>query len=403
VALGAKPVPAMFTDVALTRPITVPERDNRVLRVAALVREGGGLDVVARSEETGFAVDHFRARCAEPDAGESLADAVQLGQIVDGPPLYGPLFFHGPRFQRVRGYHGLSAYRCTAAISADPDARWFGAFHDQRLELGDPGARDAFLHALQGCVPDRRVLPVAVERVTVYRRPEGNLTLHARQRDQDADTFLFDLAISDAGRSVVEEWRGLRLRDVGPLPVDWRTLPIGLLGPFLARSLRRWQPQVDVDLAVAPARRTDRHRTAALAGWLSGARVEHAADGRLLVAGAGSASASHLDGRLLVAAGANGVAVDWARVGASPPLDEAAAALAGHLVRAHDEDPRRAACRAWTCREVLSKHGLPPDAPLIVAQTGPGDWIRLGSGGYRLYSVLVDTADGALAVCIGCG
>jgi enediyne polyketide synthase len=400
-ALGAKPLPAVFREVGLTTPITVPERGNRTVRIATLAREDGRIRSVTRSEETRFAVNHFSAEYDNAADDPPPVHPVQVGKLLDAAALYGPLFFHGPRFQRVRGFHGLSAFRATASISAQSMARWYGAFQDQRLELGDPGARDAFLHALQGCVPDRRVLPVGVDRVTVYRRPDGWLTLDARQRDEDAEGFVFDLVVSDAGHSVVEEWRGLRLRAVGP--IGWDQWPVELLGPFLTRSLRRWRPDLNVDLCVAPAARTDQHRTRAVAAWLTRGVVDHTSDGRLVLVGAGavSASASHLDTHLLVAAGTGQVAVDWERVGGAVPLDPTATAVAAQLCNDRGEAQEVAACRVWTCREAMRKLGLPPDAPLVSSRTSSGGWAALESGDHTLYSTVVSAAGGPIAVCLG--
>jgi enediyne polyketide synthase len=407
-----------------------------VVRVAALVREGGtdpdrpagtGIDLVARSEETGFAVDHLAARyrAAPPEASEGPpeasegppeaaegppgpaepADALARGPLLDAAGLYGPLFFHGPRFQRITGYAALSGYRCVARIAASGPGRWFGSFQPQRLELGDPGARDAFLHALQGCVPDRRVLPVGVGRLLLHRQPEGDLTLDAHQRGEDGDGYVFDVAVRDRDGGLVERWYGLELRAVGPLARDrW---PVELIGAYLARSLRRWRPGIGVDLAVAAGVRGDPARTRAVAGWLAGAPVTHGVDGRLVVVCGGAfvgatssaVSASHLDDWLLVAAGPPGTAVDWQRVDGVPPLDPAAAAVAAEL----GGDPAVAATRLWTCREVLAKRGLAPDSPLVLGAPGPGGWVPLRSGGYALYSIALPTAAGPVAVCVGVG
>jgi enediyne polyketide synthase len=243
-----------------------------------------------------------------------------------------------------------------------------------------------------------------VERIAVYGRPDGRLTLDARQRDEDGDGFVFDVTISDAGRSVVEEWRGLALRAIGP--VELTRWPVELLGPYLTRTLRRWRPEVAIDLAVAPADRTDRYRTRAVATWLAGTAVEHAADGRLVAAGPASISASHMDDRVLVAAGGPGaghVAVDWERVTGAPALGEADEALAGELGRSTGEEGPVAAFRVWTCHEVLAKRGLAPDAPLVLDGSGPAGWVRLTSGGYPLYSAVVETTAGTIAVCVGAG
>jgi enediyne polyketide synthase len=385
----------------------VPERAHRRIRLAALAAENGDVDVVLRSDETGFAADHFRGRCgaARPAtaAGESpdvLAEPA--GEPMPGRELYGPLFFHGPALHRVRGYHRLSAYRCLGSVVADPAARWFGAFHDQRLVLGDPGVRDAYLHILQGCLPDRRLLPVAVDEIRFHRRPEGTLTVHARQRAEDADEITFDLVVGSAEQVVVEEWHGLRLRMVGP--IDQPCLPLAALGAQLTRSLRRAHPQVTLDLAVAPADRTDRGRTLEVAAWLAGAPVEHAPDGGLTVRGAGQVSASHLDGHVLVAAGADRVGVDWEAItAADAPLGAGDRAVAAELARADGQDEHAAGYRVWTCRETLRKLGRAAAEPLLVAGPPGAGWATLTSGGHRLHSIVVATGAGPVAVCVGTG
>ncbi|GAB3159102.1 type I polyketide synthase [Micromonospora sonneratiae] len=400
-ALGAKSVPASFRDIRLTRPITVPERGRRIVRVAALAGDDGNASVVVRSDETGFAADHFTACydvAADPPPPARSGTPYPL---IDAGPLYGPLFFHGPGFHRVRGYRGLSAYRCTALIDADPDAAWFGPFQDRRLELGDPGARDAFLHALQGCVPDRRVLPVGVDRVDIHRRPEGIVALDAVQRAEEEDEYLFDLTVTDAGGSVVEQWHGLRLRAVAPLP--YPAWPAELVGPYLARSLRRWQPDVGIDLVSVPARRGDRALTRALAAWLVDAPVRHAANGRLVAKGPTGVSASHLDDHLLVAAGRGAVAVDWEPVGVPPPLPSPTQELVGLMTTVTGEDARTAGCRGWTALETSSKLGLPADAALVLDVTGPDGWLRLRCGPHQLFSTVVRTTGGPVAICVGTG
>ncbi|MBU2667267.1 SDR family NAD(P)-dependent oxidoreductase [Actinoplanes bogorensis] len=398
-ALGATTVPGVFDDVRLVTPITVPERADRVVRTAALAGENG-VDVVVRSDESSFAVDHFSARLdGPPSTVPAATGATPGGPLLQGLPLYGPLFFHGERFRRVEGYAALSPYRCSARVVAR-DGRWFGGFQPQRLELGDPAARDAVLHLLQACVPDRRVLPVGVRRLVVHRRPAGLLSVDARQRTEDGDDFVFDLVVRDDDGAPVEEWHGLALRAVGPLP--YGRLPIGAIGAHLTRSLRRWHPGTSLNLAVAAGARSDRQRAVEVATWLGGRPVTRAADGRLVSPG-GGVSASHLSGRLLVATGAPGTAVDWESAGQPPALPPATAAVAAALARLTAEDEARSATRAWTCREVLSKQGWPGTAPLVVEARGPDGWVLLRSGASTLCSTVVDTLEGPVAVAVGTG
>ncbi|MGA5299658.1 SDR family NAD(P)-dependent oxidoreductase [Nucisporomicrobium flavum] len=399
-AVVQRDAPRVFHDVALTRPVTVPERDPRTLRTAALAREDGTVDVALRSDETGFATDHFRARYggmaldpADPHPGEPLT-----GPLLSARHLYGPLFFHGPRFRRVTGYPAVAARRCAAVVDADPQGRWFGEFLDQRLELGDPGARDAFLHLLQVCVPGRRVLPTGAGQVRMIRRPQGRLTVHARQRAESDDGYVFDLLVLDAGGTPVEQWSGLVLRALRAVePEPW---PVEVVGALLARELSRWPAYREVDLAVARGDRDDPGRTAAVAAWLAGAPATHAADGRLVVAGPGTVSASHLGPYVLVGTGPGRVAVDWEAVGEPPaPLGAADRELADQLARLGGTDAHSAGYRVWTAREALAKLGRPAGEPLLLTDD-PG---TLASGRYTLAGRVLDTTAGRIAICAGVG
>src|SRR5207247_1311809 len=74
-ALGVE-APFAFEDVELTRPVTVPEPTlqqsvarsgvgdgTRRIRIAGLRHRDGAVEVVVRSDETGFQAEHFRAVC----------------------------------------------------------------------------------------------------------------------------------------------------------------------------------------------------------------------------------------------------------------------------------------------------------------------------------------------------
>src|SRR5689334_18809910 len=55
--------PPVIEDAEFLRPIVVPRRGSTTIRIAAVVdRTGTEAELVIRSEETGFAADHFRAR-----------------------------------------------------------------------------------------------------------------------------------------------------------------------------------------------------------------------------------------------------------------------------------------------------------------------------------------------------
>ncbi|WP_435149118.1 type I polyketide synthase [Micromonospora aurantiaca (nom. illeg.)] len=406
---GAPGTPVRLTGVRLERPVTVTDR--RDIRVAALVHDDGRVETALRSDDTGFAVDHFAAvvttgAVPAPDPAVP-APAVRLGEPgLSAAGLYGGLYFHGPAFRRVRGYHALSAYRCVFSVRAEPGTAWFGMYLDASLRLGDPGARDAVLHGLQGCVPDRRVLPVSVERITVWHRPSGVLTVTARQRAEDGAEFVYDVLVTDESGRPVEEWTGLVLRAVAE--IGWSEMPAFLAGPAVARRLRHRHPGIDA--AVLPATRGDGGPTLRLADWLAGAALgepagaRHAGDGRVTAPGGGGVSASHLDDLVLVTVAPGPVGVDWERVDdRPPPLEERHRALAVRLAAESGEDEAVAAVRVWTAIEVTRKLGLGPSAPLVFTGREPSGTLGLRSGDHVLSSVLLRTAGDArqVAVCVG--
>src|SRR5262249_3303806 len=150
--------------------------------------------------------------------------------------LYGTLFFHGPRFRRLRRYNRLRAHECRAEVDRPPTEEWFGAYLPPRLLLGDPGARDTFIHALQACIPGERVLPRAVERAPAYASRSEPLVVSARERSHDADTLVWDLEARDADGRLCERWDGLGLRRIGRAPQLDRW-PLPLLAAHIERRL----------------------------------------------------------------------------------------------------------------------------------------------------------------------
>src|SRR5262249_36591222 len=110
-----------FEDVRFDRPIAVPDGGTITFRSAALVREVGRVDVVLRTRETGFHVDHFRATCRFPRPVESpdfeerptdCADNLGANGVADPAlvrlnvetDLYEALLFQSGRFRCVKRY-----------------------------------------------------------------------------------------------------------------------------------------------------------------------------------------------------------------------------------------------------------------------------------------------------------
>src|SRR5262249_16239842 len=150
--------------------------------------------------ETSFQIDHFRAVCRVGNAPFELAHRIVDTSVGVDPEhdLYGRVLFHTGRFRRLREYRSLKATECTAEIMPDGMTPWFGRYLPGGLVLGDPGARDAAIHAVQACVPQTTLLPVGIEKITGSLNGQaGELFVHAQERERFTHGFVYDLELTD--------------------------------------------------------------------------------------------------------------------------------------------------------------------------------------------------------------
>ncbi len=242
-ALAGSADPPVFENVEFTRPVAVSDQAVLTIRLAALRRENGCVEVCLRSEETDFQVDHFRAVCRFAVCAETTVPRLSLSPFESEHlpldpqiDLYGRILFHRGRFCRLRGYRLLKAKECVAEITADDGATWFGPYLPAEFVLGNPASRDAALHAIQACIPHRRIVPTGIERMVIRRGESGARFVRAKERLRDGNNFVYDVEVTDARGEVIERWDGLRLRAVEVMSAreEW---PGALLSPYLERRL----------------------------------------------------------------------------------------------------------------------------------------------------------------------
>jgi enediyne polyketide synthase len=397
--LAGAPCGPVFENMEFLRPIVVPPDGATTIRVAAL-RRGDAVDVAIRSSDTSFHADHFRATlryAADQSPSAERAVVTASGGLLPLDPatdLYGGIFFQGKRFQRVAGYRWLSATSCVADISAQPGDGWFATYLPAELQLGDPGARDAFMHAIQCCVPDATLLPAGVERLYAARPEDagGQVVLHAVERARDGDTYTYDLDVRDSKGSLVERWQGLRLQAVRKAGGAGPWVPV-LLGPYLERQAapflhRPVRCAIEPDPAARDGDLRRRQTTLAVSRMLMRpATILHRGDGKPELGGEGMAiSASHGAGVTLAVGGAGRVgcdvevgrertAEDWQGLLGAGPF-----ALAELLRRERGEELAVAATRVWSAVESLRKSGRVLPGPLLLAEASADGWVLLQSG-----------------------
>ncbi|MBC7912010.1 MAG: SDR family NAD(P)-dependent oxidoreductase [Pyrinomonadaceae bacterium] len=400
---GATDAPA-FRDVNFNRPVVVPEAEQVTIRVAALVREPGVVEVVLRSGETAFQVDHFRATClfdksrlrdvqppALPPAAVDAEKHVSIHPVHD---LYETILFHRGRFRRLKGYRFLKATECVAEITPDGDTSWFSQYLPAGLILGDPGGRDAAIHSIQACIPHATLLPIGVDRVSFDKalNPSEPLCVHALERSQDGSTFVYDLNVTGADGLLRERWEGLRLRLIANSSFRgaW---PVALLGPYIERRLREFYPPAKVsvvcerEVTLARQERSDRAIQNALG---RGVEVLRLPGGKPYVTEEMGVSAAHCGELTLAVSGTGATGCDLEQVSertAAVWLDllcAEGARLAGIIARSVPEEQGTAATRVWAARESLKKAGALGDAPLLLVSSEADGWVLLSSGSLRI-------------------
>jgi enediyne polyketide synthase len=401
----------------------VPPDGTTTIRIAAL-NHGDGVDVVIRSSDTGFQADHFRATLrhdgTRPFAADMAVTGAGLGRVPLDPAtdLYGGVFFQGKRFQRVQGYRRLAAKSCVVEISAGSGDEWFGSYLSRVLLLGDPGARDAFMHGIQCCVPNATLLPAGVERIYPADPAAlaGQVILHAAERTRDGDTYTYDLDVCAEDGRILERWEGLRLQAVRKTDGRGPWIP-ALLGPFLERQAAELTG-TEVRCAVEPdppsgaAGRDARRRQTkvALGRMLDGPVViTHRGNGKPQLTCRDTAiSASHAAGLTLAvaqaAAGGGQVGCDVELVAAERSaadwqglLTADQSALAGLIAAERGDPPAVAATRVWSAVESLRKAGRTLTGAITLAPSagtaGTAGWVLLQAGPAKIATFVTSVLD----------
>ncbi len=408
VALAGKPGPPVLEQVTFRRPIVVPPEGATTIRVAALVREPGLVEVVVRSAESAFQVDHFQAICrfagdeTTRAASHLASDAQGEEALLPLDPvgdLYGGLLFQEGRFRRLRGYRRLNATECIAEVAPTEEAPWFGRYLPPTIVLGDPGARDAAIHAIQACIPHARVLPISIERLAPATSTlSGPLLVEAWERLHEGDEFIYDLQIRGADGRVHECWKGLRLRRLGHAPPRgaW---PVSLLGPYVERRLGELIPgsTVRVALAQQTVKESGRDSTRLLRRLLGDSKpIFRRPDGKVEVVadGAVAVSAAHAGDLTLAVSGAEPLGCDLERVTARSPsiwrdlIGPNRAELAHLIAQEMGEEESVSATRVWAAAECLKKAGIMVGTPLVLTSSSADGWAVLAAGAWPIVTLV---------------
>ena len=403
-----------FKQIEFNHPVVVSETATLPIRLAALVRRPGVVEVVLRSAETGFQVDHFRAMCefghsrngfrSGTNGFRNYEDTNQRLTLDPARDLYGNILFQRGRFRRLDNYRHLSANECFAEIAPDGHTRWFIHHLPGGLLLGDPGARDAALHAIQACIPHRTVLPVAAASLRFAEKRATNtepLFISAREQSSTENSFIYDLDVLGADGVIRESWRGLKLQAVGAPIAGPRHE--ALLRPYLERRVQDLIQSSDVSIALrrdeCPDRqlRSDRAIQAAVGMPVA---ITRRPDGKPDAHAGRFVSASHCGDLTMAVAGATPVGCDLEKVEDRPPsvwralLGDVRIELAQLIERRTRENPVVSATRVWSAGEALKKVGAAINAPLVFVSSTADGCVFLSSGNFKIFTYATELREG---------
>ncbi len=416
-ALARSATPPVFEKAQFHRPVVVPVSGQTTIRIQAWMRAPGRVEVALLCSDTGFAVRHFETTCRFDDAAPRELDLhipaedaprIPLDPVAD---LYDERLFHTGRFRRVRGYRRLTATECVAEISADAHALWFRADLPQQMVLGDAAGRDAALHAIQACIPHRRILPIGVEHMIVNAEPSpAGRIVFAKERSRTADEFIYDVLVRDADGRLLESWEGLHLRAVENIALH-HPWPAPLLGAYLERRVAELLPGPTIFFASVREETGEvvGRRASALTQLLgSSVTISHRADGKPEVNGASGAqiSSAYSGDLTLAISSERRIACDMETVKAWPSsewtklLSPAQRELADAIVRESGDEFDAAATRVWAAMECLKKAGIAasPSWSLTLSACEKDGWITLTSPSAKIAAWIGDVQGSAQPV-----
>lgn len=403
-----------FEQVRFFLPLTVPAEGKRRVRIAGLVREQNAIELALRSEATDFAQDHMRARAFfAPSRASGCVESTALSADTTAPRipadhLYDSLFFQRGRFARVLAYLALHFDDCAAELAVREEA-FFGPLEPQALRLGDPGARDAALHAVQACVPDRDLLPVYVERIELGAQgTSGVLTLRAKVRGRGAGCHVYDLEVASSSGALVERWESLEFREVAG--ASRRAVRLCWIAPCLEALGAALFPATALRAGVAPGvgpGGSERALALVRQGGQS-MRILRRPDRKFVTGDEYCASTSHAVQHTLAVAGKGPLACDLElvthrkRIAWGDLLGPDRLRVADQLARMRGEDFDTSATRVWSTLECARKLGLQRETPLLLAAEVRGEAPCLLVGDFQSASLDVLGDAGARLVATVC-
>lgn len=220
-------------DISLDRPVVVdPTKGVEIeLHVEVLEMNAQGerrVKAGIRTEQTGFAADHFAATLVLGKLVVGELAAPELGEPLDINPktdIYGNLLFQGSRFQRIESLLTLVEDKCVfqsyTQAASELSSLSFAPGFDSDLVLGDPYFRDVLLQSMQLTVPQDTCLPIHIEKIQLFQSPSpdsGFRVVTAMLQQREDREYIGEVIATNEQGYVVQRLTGYRLHIIEEHP-----------------------------------------------------------------------------------------------------------------------------------------------------------------------------------------
>ncbi len=243
-ALSGQSTTWNFENLAIQKPIFVPQNGSNVIRFAVTRLAENTFRAVAQSEDSNYEVNCFEVlvnneNTALPTFNADLLTNRQPLDLDVHTRFYDDLLFHQGPFRRVRSFFSISATESLAGATSNLTDPWFGPYLPDAYHLGDPGLNDAAIHCHQVCRPGGSLLPSGAGRILIDTRPADEpLFIRTVETYDDAQKTIIDVYVVTASGEVRQFWGGLVLRSVTGTGFTGRW-DAHLLAPYLEYTLRK--------------------------------------------------------------------------------------------------------------------------------------------------------------------
>jgi NAD(P)-dependent dehydrogenase (short-subunit alcohol dehydrogenase family)/acyl carrier protein len=182
------------------------------------VSNGSGAELSCELRSPGGPV-HYRARAVMTDRRSPKASPQEFEAPKSGAPwatedVYGPVLFHGPDFQVLKGVGSVGPQGGSALVASTRDIGWMGGPFATDPAAIDGGLQMAILMGMRAV--GRTSLPTGVESLTIHIDEPTNGPLHCSIRSRSVSDFktVSDAIVRTNDGRLLCELRGIEMHMV---------------------------------------------------------------------------------------------------------------------------------------------------------------------------------------------